>query len=718
MTVSGQGWRILALLLAVLPGLAERSDRSPVRVGVINRISNDTARNYAAGLVEYLGEQIPGRRFIVVPFLNNEDAALAAGRGDLDFLYITSAVFARLEVEHGATPIAAALVELPRGGLTKHIGGVIFCRAGRAEIQRLGDLRRKRVVGCNPTALGGWLAALREFKDEGLVPDRDFASMRFARSPIDTAEAVLEGSADAGVVSITEFARLATSPRYSREQFHVLPPRISYPELELVSAAASTRAYPGTPFVRMRHVPDQLAKEVAMALYRMPRPSAMNRFLNVAGWSLPMNYQPVRDCLRELNLPPYDRIERQTISRAIERNWRSILLIVSIVAAILAGSTMLAVIARHRLSRSQKILIRQASLLEQTSDGVFAVDAEYHITFWNRAAGQLCGLSPKQVLGLRPDEVIPGVGARQEHDEAKRKLESEGSWQGRIQVRRPDGALREVEVAATAIFGPDLRMTAAVAGMRDVTERKSLEEQLLQSQKMQAVGLLAGGVAHDFNNLLTVINGYAEIALVAARTNGVQARHLEQILSAGRRAAELTQQLLAFSRKQVLQPRPIDLNSLLNEMGHLLRRLIGEDIELSVHPAMELPLIQADPGQVQQVIMNLVVNAREATPSGGRISLSTAPVEAGNLPAELRGVASSGFVQLLVADTGVGMDDAVMKRIFEPFFTTKELGKGTGLGLSTVYGIVRQSGGHIEVSSAPGQGTCFTVYLPCAASQS
>jgi two-component system, cell cycle sensor histidine kinase and response regulator CckA len=446
----------------------------------------------------------------------------------------------------------------------------------------------------------------------------------------------------------------------------------------------------------------------------MPPPSEIPRFMNVVGWSLPMNYQPVHDCLRALGMPPYDQIEKETLSRVIERNWRTILLIVSTIAAILAGSTVLAVIARYRLAQSQKILARQASLLEQTSDGVFAVDAGYRITYWNRAACQLRGLSYQDVVGRRAEEILPWPGAGPEHESARRKFESDGCWQDRIQLRGPAGAVREVELAATAIRGAGREFAGAVVGLRDITERKNLEEQLFQSQKMQAVGLLAGGVAHDFNNLLTVINGYAEIALGAARRRGEPASNLDQILAAGRRAAELTQQLLAFSRKQILQPRAINLNALLSDMGQLLRRLIGENIELAVDLAPALPLVQADPGQIQQVILNLVVNARDATPPGGAIRLFTANVGPASVPAELRGQSANGFVLLTVADTGSGMDEAVRQRVFEPFFTTKELGKGTGLGLSTVYGIVRQSGGHIEVSSAPGEGSWFHVYLPAA----
>ena len=238
---------------------------------------------------------------------------------------------------------------------------------------------------------------------------------------------------------------------------------------------------------------------------------------------------------------------------------------------------------------------------------------------------------------------------------------------------------------------------------QDVTERERLERQFLQAQKLDSLGRLAGGVAHDFNNLLTVINGRTELALHRLRDGGPLRASLEQILAAGNKAAALTQQLLAFSRKQVLQPRVMDLNEVVAGMGAIIRRIIGEDITLVLNLARDPCPIQADPAQMEQVIMNLAVNARDAMPRGGRLSLTTR-----SQPPEQSGA----MVTLQVSDTGIGMDQATLARAFEPFFTTKGAGKGTGLGLSIVYGVVQQSGGVIEVQSEPGRGAVFTMRFP------
>jgi nitrogen-specific signal transduction histidine kinase/ActR/RegA family two-component response regulator len=247
----------------------------------------------------------------------------------------------------------------------------------------------------------------------------------------------------------------------------------------------------------------------------------------------------------------------------------------------------------------------------------------------------------------------------------------------------------------------------------DVTERRALEEQLRQSQKMEAVGRLAGGVAHDFNNLLTVIRGYSELMLEEFADSDPLRDEVEEIKKAADRASGLTRQLLAFSRQQVLAPKVLDLNIVVGNMERLLKRLLGENIRLGSSLANELGRVKADPGQIEQVIMNLAVNAKDAMPRGGKLTIETANADLDETYThEHVGAKPGKYVMLAVSDTGSGMSQDIRQRVFEPFFTTKEIGKGTGLGLSTVYGIVKQSEGYIWVYSEPGRGTSFKVYLP------
>ncbi len=279
--------------------------------------------------------------------------------------------------------------------------------------------------------------------------------------------------------------------------------------------------------------------------------------------------------------------------------------------------------------------------------------------------------------------------------------------------KRKDGHLLTVQLSVRAVRNGTGHVEYYETFVRDVTDQRRLQQQLLQSQKMEAVGRLAGGIAHDFNNLLTVITSYSDLLLEDLGTDDPKRSDVEQVRKAADGAAALTRQLLAFSRQQVVEPRVVSLNAVVESLQKILRRVLGEDVDLATTPGADLGAVRADVGQLEQVLMNLAVNARDAMPTGGKLTIETGNVE--HDPAFARGQGAAAvrqFVMLAVTDTGVGMDEATKARIFEPFFTTKAPGKGTGLGLATVYGIVQQSGGFIWVYSEPGHGTTFKIYLP------
>jgi PAS domain S-box-containing protein len=335
----------------------------------------------------------------------------------------------------------------------------------------------------------------------------------------------------------------------------------------------------------------------------------------------------------------------------------------------------------------------------------------------NDIACRRLGYTRDELLQLRPLDIdapdtVAGIPA------VMKRLQADGYavWEG-IHVAK-DGRRIPVEIS-NRVFEFDGSPTI-ISSVRDVTERKQaeaaqakLEEQLRQAQKLESIGRLAGGVAHDFNNLLTVINGYADFLLADLDPTDPLWSSADEIRKAGERAASLTKQLLAFSRKQIIEPKALDLNTTIRDSERMLQRLIGEDVMLTTTLDTSLGRVMADPEQVHQVIMNLVVNARDAMPDGGRLEISTANVDVTERDADIQQDAKPGpHVMVMVTDTGTGMDERTRQHIFEPFFTTKKGDKGTGLGLSTVYGIMRQNGGWICVSSDPGKGTSFKLYFP------
>jgi PAS domain S-box-containing protein len=375
------------------------------------------------------------------------------------------------------------------------------------------------------------------------------------------------------------------------------------------------------------------------------------------------------------------------------------------------------VTAEEELRRSREDL---ETILACMVDGLIVTDLEGRVTRMNPAAETLTGWPSAEALGRPLDDLVRFLDQRSSKpiDAPVERILSEGVSLGlanhTLLVAR-DETLRPIASSGAPLRGTGGSPRGVVVVLKDMQEHHELMAMLQHAQKMEAVGRLAGGVAHDFNNLLTVISGYSDLALSQVEAEGELESHLSEIADAAGRAASLTRQLLAFSRKQILQPRILSLNSVVEEMEGLLRRLIGEDIDLALRLEPDLGLVEFDPGQIEQIVMNLAVNARDAMPTGGRLIIDTHNVGIDEEHARSHVDARTGpHVVLAVIDDGTGMGADTRSRIFDPFFTTKERGKGTGLGLSTVYGLVQQSGGHIRVHSEVDRGTTFEVYLPLA----
>ncbi len=371
--------------------------------------------------------------------------------------------------------------------------------------------------------------------------------------------------------------------------------------------------------------------------------------------------------------------------------------------------------ARQAASRLEETENRYRSLFEYHPDAVFSLDLDGKFQSANPACTNLCGYEAQEILGVPFDSLIVPEQLRTAYTRFRQALQGIASTY-EITLRHKSGVSVETSVTNVPVI-----VSGVIVGVfgiaRDLTRQRELEAQLRQAQKMEAVGQLAAGVAHDFNNILTVIQGCSEFLAASLPVGDVHREDVDMIRDAATRAATLTRQLLAFSRKQVLQPAIVDLNGCVTDLQGILGRMAGEDIVLVADLADNLGFIWADAGQLEQVIVNMTVNARDAMPNGGELRLTTRNCTIDEAYVRQRPDATLGaHIRLSVSDTGCGMDETTRSRIFEPFFTTKGAGKGTGLGLSTAYGIVRQSSGHIAVTSAPGAGTTFDIYLPVVVS--
>ena len=358
--------------------------------------------------------------------------------------------------------------------------------------------------------------------------------------------------------------------------------------------------------------------------------------------------------------------------------------------------------------------LRQANgtlraVIETSPLAIVTMDFEAIVKTWNRAAEEIFGWLAHEVIG-QPFPIIPDedqVFFRSNLDRLKRGETIVGVERQR---KRKDGTAIDVSLWNAPLRDGSGNVTGGISVIADMTDRKRLEDQVLQAQKMEAVGRLAGGVAHDFNNLLTVITGYTQMLLAGLEEEHPMRGYVEEIVRASDSAAALTNQLLAFSRRQIVSPRVLDLNTLVSGMDRLLHRVIGEDIDVTTSLAPGLPRVKVDEGQFEQVIMNLAVNARDAMPNGGRLIIKTDSAVIAEVNPE--GIAPGNYVSLSVSDTGRGMTEEARRRVFEPFFAADGKGRGTGLGLSTVFGIVKQAGGEVVVESEPGSGSTFRIYLP------
>jgi two-component system cell cycle sensor histidine kinase/response regulator CckA len=460
----------------------------------------------------------------------------------------------------------------------------------------------------------------------------------------------------------------------------------------------------------LQHALETRTWDVIISDYSMPKFSAITALQTVRGRGLDLPFIIVSGTIGEqtavdaMRAGANDYLMKGQLARlipAVERELRE---------AVSRRERQRAEVARNAAEA------RFAGVLATTVEAIIAIDSEYRIVLFNQSAERIFGYSALEALGQPLDILLPPEIAKahrqhiQEYAETPTPARQMGAPGEELNGRRKDGTLFPISASISKWQQHGEAFYTVI--LQDISHRKNLEAQLLQAQKMEAIGRLAGGIAHDFNNLLTAIIGYSNMLSFELGEQDSRQSDLQEIQKAADRAAVLTRQLLAFSRRQLLTPQVFDLNEVVSDMEKLLRRLIGEDIDLVTLLNPGLGHIRADPGQIEQVIMNLVINARDALPHGGKLTIETANVFLDEGYADHHiAIQPGAHVLLAVSDNGIGMSKETLSHIFEPFFTTKEPGKGTGLGLATVYGIVAQSGGVIQVYSEVGHGTTFEIYF-------
>jgi len=588
-----------AVASILLVAAAAAAQERPLRFGNVTG-QMGTAVPAFRPLTDYLSSFLDGRPFVVVPFDSIEQMVSAVDHDQLDFVIASPVAFVTLSTRHRVRPIAT-VTQQSGPDLSPWMAGAVFVRQGRVDLQRLEDARAQRVLALSPLALGGWLAARREWQHLG-IGESAFASLQFDFSYERIAARICAGEADIGVLPANALNGLQSS---CRGGLRVLPSPSG--KNARYHFDTSTQLYPEAAVVAVGDLDEELVTRVTIALLSVDHGSPAARAAGVSGFTAPLSYTPVQQLMQELRIGPYESFERLSFTQAVRQH---------------AGKAM-------------------AAMLVFLSILLFAF----------------------------------------------------------VRARRLNA-----------------RLAMLIAQWRTADdERRHLESQLQQSRRLESIGRVAGGVAHDFNNLLTVINGYSQILLIAP-LDAETREQVQQIHKAGKRAAELTAQLLTFSRRQVTDVLPLDLNTVIHDADPLLRRLAGEDAHLTFSLSPALSPTSGDVSQMTQVLMNLVVNARDAMPRGGRIDIGTENVTVPSPGEHPPDIANGDYVVLSVTDTGTGMTADVRQHLFEPFFSTKGEA-GTGLGLSTVYGVVRQRQGGITVWSEPGQGSRFRIYLPQTQSQ-
>ncbi len=704
---------LLFMAICLLASSLAAAETPEVRIGVLSHRGDEaTLRNWSP-TADYLSRVIPEYHFIIVP-LDFREIEPAVRDGTVDFLLVNPGIYVNMEVRYRISRIVI-LNNLINNRASNVFGGVIFTRSDRKDIRKLEDLRGKNLMAVDKTSLGGFQMTWKELEKIGINPYEDTESLQFGGTHDAVVQAVQHGKADVGTVRTGILENLAEGGTTAAGEFRILGEKKNarYP------FSHSTQLYPEWPFSQLQHTPAQLARRVAVALLQMSPLEPAAQWGEYAGWTTPLEYQPVHDLLRDLHLPPYDRPERFTLSDAIEKYWYWLLITMAFLLFMLVMTSWV-VRLNQALKKSKSMLERQHNLiLDSVADGIYGVDLQGNATFINKAVTEITGWRAKDLIGANQHQLLhhtrqdgsPNPGTECPvyltfREGKPRYVEEDLFW-------RRDGNSIPVEYSSTPIRNEQGDIVGSVVVFRDISARKQAAEadrqyqmELAHVARLSTMGEMASGMAHELNQPLTAIATSAD-ACIRLLESGTPPTDkvvdvLETISTQARRAGGIIQQLRQFVRKEEPRHTQVQINQLIEEVLLLLEPEIRKaGIRVVRDLDTEIPLVHAQHIQIDQVILNLIRNAIEAM----------SEIDEGKRILTLRTRSAGGNAVITsIEDTGPGADRELQDKLFDPFVTSKS--HGMGLGLSISMAIINAHNGNLYYDAQGHKGAIFRFTLP------
>ena len=709
-----RGHCFLLLATLLLPFAAPGAAEEDIRIGVLSHRGEAATLSVWTPTADYLSASLDGYRFTIVP-LAFDRVNGAVDSGEVDFILVNPGIYVNLEVEYRVSRIAT--MNNRRGNNVPYnlFGGVIFSRRDRVDLTRLEDLRNQRFMAVDETSLGGFQMAWRELYAKGINPYQDFSALIFGGIHDEVVLAVLNRAVDVGTVRTDILERMAAAGTVRLDDFRIINPQTNaeFP------FAHSTRLYPEWPFSKVRHTSNVLAQQVAIALLQMPSDHPAALAGNYAGWTIPLDYEPVHELFRELNLPPYRLSTRFTLWDAVKRYWYGLVFGVTVLLFLGIAALWETLVNKGLKMAKRRLELQHELILNSVADGIYGVDRSGNSTFVNRAMEEITGWQSEEIIGHNQHEILHHTradGSRHPAEEcpvyatfrenAPRFVEDDLFW-------KKDGSSFPVDYTCTPIRAEGGTVLGSVVVFRDITERKEAEERTLQHQlqlahvaRLSTLGEMASGIAHELNQPLTSItmNARACVRMLDSSQSAVEACPdvMETIANEAERAGEVIRQIRHFIRKDQPERQPVRVSDMVHEVLLLIRADVRQaDVEVRLELDPNADWVLAQDIQIEQVMLNLVLNAIEvmAEMASGirRLVIGSA-------------LKRPDMVEISISDTGPGLRDEVSQHLFKPFVTTKP--QGLGLGLSISSGIIDAHDSTLRVASEPGKGTTFSFTLP------